>query len=552
MLATLLGLAQPYFLKILIDDAFVAGSLETLIWVAVGLFAVTVASLGLNALSTYRYVQVAAVALFDMRLALFRHLQSLSPRFFAARSTGDILSRLNSDVSEIQRVASDTLLALLTNAVFLLGSVVLLVHLEPLLFLVSLAVLPPALWALRRSRPRIQEQNRRVREGSAAIGSFLVESLLGMRQTVSLQQEERSAATFRERNDTFVRRLLDLQITNFVASGVPGTLVALSTLAVFLVGGWFVLQERMTMGAFVAFSAYQARLLSPLQNLMGLYLNVQAARASLERVFSLFDEMPEVVEAAAPIRLDAVRGEIELRDVGLSFGRGAPVLDGVSFRLAAGSSCALVGPSGVGKSTVADLLLRRLDPDRGEVRLDGHDLRSLALVDLRRQVAVVEQETFLWNGSIEENLRYGCPGATREELEGAVRAAALGDFVAGLPDGLATAVGERGLQLSAGQRQRLAVARVLLRRPRVLVLDEATSALDGESERSLVASLSELMRDATTLILSHRLPLVRYAERVLVLEGGRIVESGTVEELLERDGSFRRLFGGEAVERAPA
>ncbi|MFQ5791359.1 MAG: ABC transporter ATP-binding protein, partial [Acidobacteriota bacterium] len=243
--------------------------------------------------------------------------------------------------------------------------------------------------------------------------------------------------------------------------------------------------------------------------------------------------------------LSEVRGEIAFRDVVLSYGRGGPVLDGVSFRIPAGAVYALVGPSGVGKSTVADLLLRRLDPDAGAVYLDGKDLRELRLGDLRNRIAVVEQETFLWNATVEENIRYGNPRARPEEVENAARAAALHDTIVSFTDGYRTEVGERGLKLSAGQRQRIAIARAILQRPTVLVLDEASSALDGEAERSLADALAHLMRGRTTLILSHRLALVAKAEWVLVLDGGRIVEEGTVGDLLAGDGTFRRLFGAE-------
>ncbi len=550
ILATLAGLAPPYFLKLLIDQALLGRDFGFVVGVSLALFGVSLGSFLLNAVSSYSYVRVSARALFEMRLAVFRHLQRLSPRFFARTPTGEILSRLNNDVSELQRVAADTLLAFVTNLVFLVGTIVLLLLLQPWLFLLSVALIPVSIGLLHRFRGRVTDENRRVRERSAEIGSFLVESLLGLRQTVASLQEEREAARFGQKTDRFIGALLRLQLTNYLASGLPGALLSLATLAVFLAGGYMVLEQRLSVGSFVAFTAYQARLLSPIQNLMSLYLGLQAARVSLERVFALFDEAPEVEEAEDALALAGVRGEIEFRDVVLDYGRGGPVLDGVSFRVPAGAVYALVGPSGVGKSSVADLLLRLLDPDAGAVLLDGIDLRRLRLGDLRRHLVLVEQDAFLWNASIEENIRYGRPEANSHEVEAASRAAALHDWVVSLPDGYRTVVGERGLQLSTGQRQRVAVARALLREPAVLVLDEGTSALDGEAERSLVEALLPLMRGRTTLILSHRLSLVRVAERVLVLEGGRVVEEGTVQSLLARGGTFQRLFGAPAEARA--
>jgi ATP-binding cassette, subfamily B, bacterial len=547
MLGTLLGLAQPYFLKILIDDAFLAGNFSLLVRLSGILFAVSLLSLALNSISGYRYIQVSTEALFDMRLEVFRHLQKLSPRFYAAVPMGDVLSRLNNDVSEVQRIASDTFLSFLTNLVFLAGTVVILLHLEPRLFAVSVAFVVPAVLVSRFFRVRVTEKNRDLRERSADIGSFLVEAFLGMRQTIASSQEARESTRFREKNDRFVRALLDRQLTNYMASGIPGVLLSISTFVVFLVGGYWVLEGRFTMGSFVAFTAYQARLLSPVSGLMGLYLGLQAARASLERVFALLDERAEVTEYPEPVALPVARGRVELRSVTLDHGRGQAVLDDVSFVLEPGSATAVVGPSGVGKSTIADLLLRRLDPDEGEIRLDGIDVKKLALRELRRHVAVVEQETFLWNASVEENIRYGRPEASSHEVERAAKLAGIHDFILSLPQGYLTRVGERGQELSAGQRQRLAIARALLQDATVLILDEATSALDGETERSIAEALSPLFRSRTILVLSHRLPLVAKSDRVVVLDGGRVAQEGTISKLSAEEGTFQRLFGDEVT-----
>jgi ABC-type multidrug transport system fused ATPase/permease subunit len=324
-------------------------------------------------------------------------------------------------------------------------------------------------------------------------------------------------------------------------------LLSISTLAVFLLGGYWVLDGRFSMGSFVAFTAYQARLLSPVSGLLGLYLGIQAAKVSLERVFALLDERPEVTESPEPVDLPMASGRLVLRSVTLDHRRGGEVLSNVSFEAEPARVTAIVGPSGVGKSTIADLVLRRLDPDEGQVLLDGVDLRKLKLSDLRRHVAVVEQETFLWNASIEENVRYGRPEASSHEVERAARLAGIHDFILSLPQGYLTRVGERGLQLSAGQRQRVAIARALLQDAAVLILDEATSALDGETERSLAQALEPLFRTRTILVLSHRFALVARADRVLVLDRGRVVQEGTVETLSSQEGTFQRLFRPEVT-----
>ena len=277
---------------------------------------------------------------------------------------------------------------------------------------------------------------------------------------------------------------------------------------------------------------------------MGLYLSLRAAGASLDRVFELLDEPAEVEESPNTIGLTSVRGEIELRHVGLDHER-ETVLNDVSFTVTPATMTAIVGPSGVGKSTIVDLILRRFDVDRGELLVDGIDVKKLRLDDLRRHVAVVEQETFLWNASVEENIRYGRPEASSRDVENSARLAGIHDVILKMPQGYLTQVGERGLQLSAGQRQRIAIARAILQDATVLVLDEATSALDGETEAAVAEALLPLVRHRTTLIFSHRLPLVAKADRVLVLEDGRIVQDGTVAKLSREEGTFQRMFGSE-------
>ena len=539
--ATLLGLAQPYFLKVLIDDAFLASDFELLVKVSALLFVVSIASVVLNSVSGYRYIQVSTEALFDIRLRVFRHLQTLSPQFYSKTPMGDILSRLNNDVSEIQRMASDTFLSLLTNLVFLVGTVFILILLDPLLFVLSIALLPPSIWVIRRYRQQVTEKNLRLRESSADIGNFLVESLLGIRETVASLQEEREVTRFKDKNDHFIRVLLDRQLTNYFASGIPGVLLSVSTLLVFLVGGHMVINGSFTMGSFVAFTAYQARLLGPLSGLMGLYLSVRATRASLERVFELLDEPIEVVEAENPIAVTSCRGEITFDGVCLDYGR-EPVLKDLSFTVGSGETTAIVGPSGVGKSTLVDLILRRIDPKQGRVLLDGVDITKLKLRDLRSSVVVVEQEAFLWNVSIEENIRYAKPKASEGDVVAAAKLAGIHEFITTLPQGYRTFVGERGLQLSAGQKQRIAIARAVVQDSPVLVFDEATSALDGEIENSITKALFNLLSQRTTILLSHRLQIVATADRVLVLEAGHIVQAGSVQSLLAEEGVFQRLF----------
>ncbi len=516
--STLLNLVQPYIAKLLIDEALLQRSVRALWLVAGGMVAATALGFALSMLASYRYTAVSAEVLFDMRLAVYRHLQRLSPRFYSRTKLGEIVSRLNNDVAEAQRVAADTAMALISNLLFLAGSAAIMCWLNAPLFLLSVAMTPLAVLALRRYQERLTGHVREVRERSAEIGSFLIETLMGARLVAAAGAEEREIGRFRGHNRGFIDALLRMQLTSYLAGAMPGTILALSTAAVFVAGGLQAIDGRMTVGALVAFMAYHMRLLAPVQSLFGLYTQLATARVSLGRVFELLDAPAEVADAPDAAPLGRVAGEIVFERVSFRHDRENLVLDDLSFRIPPGTICAIVGPSGAGKSSIADLLLRFYDPDAGSVRLDGRDLRSLRLADLRRAVTLVEQTPFLFNATVAENLAYAAPTATREELIAAARAAAIHDFIAGLPDGYDTRLGERGLTLSAGERQRLAVARALLARPAVLVLDEPTAALDPANERALAGALRAALPDATLILITHRDALAAIAEQVIELK----------------------------------
>ncbi len=542
LLGTALNLVLPYLSKLIVDDAIIAGDLGALLRI-VGLFvAITAVSFGLNVFSGMRYTKVSANILFDMRLHLYRHLQRLSPRFYARTPLGDIVSRINGDIGEIQRVTSEAALAWFGQVVALVGTVAMLVYLDWQLFLVGLVAMPPALWALLRYRRELEDRVRVLRERSADIGTFLIESLQGMRTVVGANAQGREVARFRGRNDSFVDALLSMRLFTYLAGGLPGLLLSAGTGVVFVYGGYRVIEGVMTLGTLVAFMAYQTRLMGPVQGLMGIYTNLATARASLVRVHTLLDTAPDVVEPRAPHRLSECLGRITLENVDLDFGRGSQGLHGVHLDIPAGQVVAIVGASGSGKSTIADLLGRHLDPDVGRVMLDGHDLRGLALEDVRRHIAIVEQDPFIFHASVADNVRYARPDALEHEVAGAISAAGLDGLVAAMPDGPATVVGERGRQLSAGERQRLAIARAFLADPAVLVMDEATGALDPSSEATVLAGYDRVMKGRTTILITHRIDLARQAERVVVVKDGRIAEDGAAERLEERGGAFRDIF----------
>jgi ATP-binding cassette subfamily B protein len=539
---TMVALYLPYLFRAFVDRALIGRDTGALVRIVSLFFGLTLVSFALNVVSGLRYTRISADILFDMRLALYRHLQRLSPRFYAKTPLGEIVSRLNADVGEIQRVVTEMALAWLSNVLFLVGTVVILVFLDPALFAVSLALVPAAFWALVRYRRRLEVSIRAMRDESAKIGTFLIDTLQGMKLVVALNAQEREAAAFRARNDSFVASLMAMRRLTYLAGGLPGLLLSLGSALVFLVGGWRVASGAITLGTLVAFVAYQVRLLGPIQGLMGLYAGLAAARVSLRRVSEIFDAPVDVVEAPDARPLDRARGEVTLSNVTFGFDRGAPVLDRVSLTVRPGERVAIVGPSGVGKSTIADLLARHIDPDNGAVLLDGRELTTLRTADVRRHVLVVEQEPFVFNATIEENIRYARPDATDGDLLEAVRASGLADLIARLPDGMRTNVGERGRALSAGERQRLAIARAFLADPTVLVLDEATGALDPATEAQVVSGYEAVMRGRTTIVITHRPALARRAERIVVLIDGRIAEDGPAGEVLARSRVLAELF----------
>ncbi len=542
LVSTGLSLVSPYLSKDLVDQALVGRNLGAL-WRIVGLFALLgLFGYVLNVVSGLRYTRVSAAILFDMRLAVYGHLQQLSPRFYARTRLGDIVSRLNSDIGEIQRVAAEAALAWVGNVLFLIGCVVMLVWLDWKLALLTAAVMPLSLWTLIRYRARLEARVADLRQRSADIGSFLIETLQASTLVVTSNAQVRERGRFARLNDRFVDALMSMQRLTYLAGGLPGLIVSLGASVVFLYGGSRVVDGTLTLGTFAAFIAYQSRVNALVQALMGLYTSLATAKVSWRRVLELLDAPIDVREAQDAVALDQVRGEIAFDGVSLGTERGLMVLEDFTLHVAPGTSVAIVGASGSGKSTLAYLLLRLLDPDAGVVRIDGHDLRSVRLTDLRRHVVFVEQEPTLLHATMAENIRYARPEASDDDVARAGEAAGLASFIARLPQGYETIVGERGSQISAGERQRIAIARAFLANPSVLVLDEPTAALDPASERQVVESYLAVMRGRTSIVISHRAAVAEAADQVAVIEGARLTETGAPAALAASGGAFARLF----------
>jgi ATP-binding cassette, subfamily B, bacterial len=542
LVSTATTLAIPYLSKDLIDTALIGrdlGALRRMVgwFVALGLFGFL-----LNVVSGLRYTRVSAEILFDMRLSVYEHLQRLSPRFFARTRLGDIVSRLNNDISEIQRVAAEAALAWVGNVLFLAGSLVMMFWLDWRLALIALAPMPLSLLALGFYRRRLESRVAELRQRSADIGSFLIETLQAMSLVVASNAQGRERARFRGLNGRFIDALMKMQRVTYFAGGLPGTLLSIGSAIAFFYGGWRVIDGTLTLGTLGAFLAYQMRVFAPAQALMGLYASLATARVSWARVREILDAPVEVIESPDATALPIAQGDIVCEAVTLTTERELRVLDAVSFVARRGTTVALVGGSGVGKSTIAYLVTRMLDPDSGVVRLDGHDLRTLKLEDLRRHVVLVEQEPTLLHATVAENIRYVRPDATDAEVRRAAEAAGIARFVDALPHGYQTLVGERGLAVSAGERQRIALARAFLADPAVLVLDEPTAALDALAQRQVIDGYQAVMRGRTTILITHRRELAMAADYVVVLDGARVVDEGRPHDLAARPGVFATLF----------
>lgn len=520
LLSTGFGLAQPYLSKLMIDDALLKNDMTALVLISAGMIAVTLGGFALNIFASYRYVALSAAMLYDIRAALLRHLQSLSPRFYGGFRLGDLMSRINSDVSDVQRAAGDTLLSVLSNVLFLVGCVGLMIWLNWRLFLIGTVLVPAAVAVFLHLQRKVTGLTREMRERGADLGSLLVDTVMGMRVVAALGAEEHESARFKARNGAFVRVMLQMQVASFMAGALPGTLLAVSTSAVTLYGGWQIMHGQMTIGSLVAFSAYHMRVFSPVQALLGLSSGLASTRVSLARIFELFDTPAEVTESAKPRPVAPVREGVRFENVSFRHDREA-VLAGVDLFIPAGSFCAILGESGAGKSTMADLMVRFLDPQQGRILVDGQDLRDLRLADLRREILLVDQSPYLFNDTLAANVAFAVPTATPQQIVAALCGAGLEPLLARLPEGVDTPVGERGLALSVGERQRVALARALLRRPSVLILDEPTAALDALTEERVAENLRQTLPDATIVVITHKPALARHADMIVTIEHGR-------------------------------
>ncbi|TFW37318.1 ABC transporter ATP-binding protein [Pseudomonas putida] len=521
--ASLLALAQPWLVKTLIDEGLLAKDYQTLWHMAAIMIGAGLLGTVLAGVNRYLHTRLSGRILFALRDDLYRHLQQLSPTFYGRRRIGDILSRLDGDVAEIQRFAVDSLFSAVSAVIGLVGAVALMLMLSWQLSLLLVLLVPIEVLWLRWMRRKVEREVRNLRERSADVSSFLVETLPAMKFIQAAGQQGREAGRLDQLGQGYMRQLLKVQVTEFFTQAIPGTLTSWCRACAFLVGGWWVIQGTWQLGALIAFSTYMGMAVGPVQSLLGLYVAVQRMAVSLGRVMELKQEAVAVHQTANPQPIPHGPGELRLETLSFAHeGRQGAVLNNVQVSIPGGLKVAISGASGVGKSTLIDLLQRFYDPDAGRILLDGVDLRDLDLAALRRRIAVVSQDIVLFRGTLAQNLAYGVPEASRDELERVVRLARLDSLVDSLPLGLDGLLGERGQQLSGGQKQRIAIARAVLQAPAILVLDEATSAVDEATEREVIAAIDQLFAGRTRILISHRASTLADADLHLQLHDGQL------------------------------
>jgi ATP-binding cassette, subfamily B, bacterial len=553
LLTSVLGLVAPLLVRLIIDRAIPSGNRGQLNWLVAGMIAAPLLSGLIGVWQNYLITVMAQGVMFDLRRSMYDRLLRQSLRFFTNTKAGEILSRIQNDVGGVAGVVSGTLVTLSTNLCILVSTLVVIFQMDWRLSLVACAILPFFILPTRRVGQIRSKLSKQAQERLAELTSYIQETLSvsGFLLTRLFGAQAYEAGRFQ----TKAAAVRDLQIQQSNLGRwffmFLMMFVTVGPALIFLVGGHEVISGRLTIGMVVAFTMYLNRLYAPATGLVNAHVEIMGAVSLFRRIFEYLDLPIEVAEPAHPVHIAAPRGDLRFEAVSMGYAADALTVQDLSFEAKPGQMVALVGPSGAGKTTVTYLACRLYDPSQGRVTFDGVDLRDLSLADLPAWVANVTQESTLFNATVEENLRYGKPEASRDEIERACRLAQIHDVIAALPAGYDTLVGERGYKLSGGEKQRMALARVVLRDPKLLILDEATSSLDSRSEALIQQALEPLLAGRTSLVIAHRLSTILRADRILVLDQGRIVEQGTHAELLAHSGLYAKLYDEQFKTASP-
>jgi ATP-binding cassette subfamily B protein len=544
--SSIVGLASPFLLRAVIDTALPDRNLRLLIWLVLGMVGVAAVTSVFGVIQTWISTKVGQQVMHALRTSVFGHLQRQSIAFFTRTRTGEVQSRIQNDIGGMESVVTSTATSIASNLTTVVASAVAMVALSWRLSLISLVVMPPAIYLTRKvagmRRAITAQQQRELADLNVTIEEGLSVNGVQLAKTMGT-----GPSLIRRFTDSSAR-LIDLELRSQLAgrwrmSSLSIIFAAIPAI-IYLSAGLPVTAGTISIGTLIAFTTLQNNLFRPVTGLLNTSVSVISSLALFARIFEYLDLPVEVDDPANPVEIDPAQvvGHVRLEDASFAYpGADRPALSGIDLEIPAGRTLALVGETGSGKTTLASLIARLYDPSSGSVRIDGIDIRDIRLADLAAIVGVVSQETYLLHTTVRENLRYAKPGATDEQIEDAARAAQIHDLISGLPDGYDTMVGSRGYRFSGGEKQRLAIARTLLRDPRVLVLDEATSALDTETERAVQQAFDALAQGRTTITIAHRLSTVRNADQIVVLDHGRIAEAGTHGSLLADNGRYAAL-----------